>query len=152
MQYRSWKTLVPASIHLKIEITIGAKAIGESSRDARRRSRQSLIFRATDPFGANWKTRAARERNSRLREDPGFRLAAFHQSERHFSYGESSVRCIDTVTVEMLDLSENIRQHNFNISGLSFLNWYRNILYNTGNVNVMQRKYVKKKHVKEKLK
>lgn len=76
---------------MKIEITIGAKAIVESSRAARRRSRQSLIFRATDPFGANWKTRAARKRNSRLREDAGFRLAAFHQPERHFSYGESGV-------------------------------------------------------------
>lgn len=123
MQYRSRKTLVLASIYLKIEITIGAKAIGESNRDARRRSRQSLIFRATDPFGANWKTRAARERNSRLREDAEFRLAAFHQSKRHFSYGKSDAWCIDTVTVEMLDLSEGIR-HNFNISGFSLLNRY----------------------------
>lgn len=40
---------------------------------ARRRSRQSLIFRATDPFGENWKTRAASERDSRSSKDMGFR-------------------------------------------------------------------------------
>lgn len=43
--------------------------IGEVAGATPKRSRQSLIFRATDPFGVNWKTRAARERSSRPRED-----------------------------------------------------------------------------------
>lgn len=62
------------SVCLKIEIKIDSRAIASKrgSLTAQRRSRQSLIFRATDPFSANWKTRAASERDSRSSEDTGF--------------------------------------------------------------------------------
>lgn len=96
---------VLGSVRLKIETRIGSRAAttSEVARATRKRSRQSLIFRATDPFGANWKTRAARERSSRPREDTGSRLVAFRLG-RHLPYGKIDARCIGVITPCELDL------------------------------------------------